>query len=168
MIIPSLHTLLVTLVLGSTSLLAISPPLWTPAHRDPQRLQSYVGQVARKCCKPGRRWGCAPENFQQTGCVHIEQQYPNCYASRLYTMKCTAASCESAGSEDVCNIVLRTVALNQCRPLGTKTTVGCPPDHWQCAIEKLDYTRDGAPQRDVYVCNLDSSTICQFDYSMCD
>jgi hypothetical protein len=155
-------------VLISALGLAWQPALGTHATHDPELLQSYVGQVTRKCCLPGRRWGCDPQNFQQTGCVHIEKVFPKCQAGQLVTMGCTSAVCQEAGSEDVCDMGIRTVGMNRCRPLGTKTTVGCPPDHWQCNIRLYSYTLEDAPQTDAFVCNLGSSTICQYDYSVCD
>ena len=168
MCVPSLHSILFGGVLACATLANCTPSLLARSCDDPLVLRSFIGQVARKCCKPGRRWGCDPRNFNQTGCVHIEKQYPNCYAGSWSLMRCTSASCESAGSEDVCNVAIRTVGLNRCRPLGTKTTVGCPPDHWQCNVEMLKYYASDAPTSDVFVCDIATSTICSFNYSACD
>jgi hypothetical protein len=168
MIPPLVRVLWNVIALASSIALAWNPQLLVRTTCDQALLQSYVGQLTRKCCKPGRRWGCDPQNFQQTGCVHIEQQYPSCQPGNLVTMKCTSASCETAGSEDVCDVRLRRVSHNRCRPLGTKTTVGCPPDHWQCNIQLFPYTLSDAPRSDQYVCELATSTICGYSYSVCD
>jgi hypothetical protein len=155
-------------LLGSALSLAWQPSLGTQATHDQEFLHSYVGQVARKCCLPGRRWGCDPQNFQQTGCVHIDTAFPECQAAPMVTVPCTSAVCQDAGSEDVCDMRIRTVGMNRCQPLGTKTTVGCPPDHWQCNIRLYRYTLNDAPKTDVFVCNQSSSTICAYQYSVCD
>lgn len=127
-----------------------------------------VGQVERQCCLPGRRWGCSPENFGQTGCIHIREGIPQCQAETKKTMKCTSAACQAGGPEDVCDLRVRMVGVNQCQPTGRITTVGCEPDHWQCQVEMTHYTSPNAPLRVALVCHLATSTICNFDYSACD
>jgi hypothetical protein len=159
-----------TTVASLLSALALADDPRVLANADPgaELSATFVGQLQRRCCRPGRRYGCDPQNFQQTGCVHIDQQIPSCYASQMVRMRCTGATCEAAGIEDVCDVRLRTVGQNRCRPLGTRTTVGCPPDHWQCNIQLYRYTLADAPQVDVMVCELGTSTICGYSYSACD
>ena len=62
-------------------------------------LRRSVGQVPRKCCKWGRRWGCDPKNFGQTGCVALGQ-FPSCWGLPERVMPCTNAVCQDAGAEE--------------------------------------------------------------------
>jgi hypothetical protein len=162
------RALTVTALASALSLVA-DPRLLASSNANGDLSARYIGQVQRKCCRPGRRWGCDPANFNQSGCVHINQIPFNCHSRPMATMVCSGASCESAGVEDVCDLRLRSVGLNRCLPLGTRTTVGCPPDHWQCHIQLFRYTLPDAPRRDVMVCELSTSTICgSTTYSACD
>lgn len=132
-----------------------------------QALDTVVGQIAGKCCMPGRRWGCDPANFNQTGCVPLTQR-PHCVKMAWMTMQCTDSTCTAAGPEDICRLIGKTVKQNRCRPTGFITTAGCPVDQWQCRISPSFYTSPDAPSRDAIVCDFGQSTICEYDYSPCD
>lgn len=157
-----------TMLLASClTTLALTPPAsLEPA--NPSVLRHLVGQSYKKCCKPGNRVGCDPKNLGQSGCVNINRVYPSCFAATLRTMPCTSAICVDSGPEDKCTVINRTIRHNRCRALGRLTTVGCPEDHWQCAIEMLAYTEPRAPASVVMVCLQDQSTICTYAYSVCD
>lgn len=159
----------VTSICGAAILAAPQCPKLEPV--DNAVYDQIVGQVDGRCCQPGRRWGCDPANFQQTGCIDIDvgkRNFPRCTPMPLLTMNCTAAQCEMASVENVCDMRIRTVAKNQCQPTGDVTTRGCNVDQWQCEVRLLDYTRDDAPTDLILVCNEATSTICSFDYSACD
>lgn len=131
-------------------------------------LQIIVGSVQGKCCQPGRRWGCDPENFGQTGCTPILGPVPRCVSREWMTMKCTSARCVRTNPEHECEVDIRSVSQNRCRPTGRRTTVGCPEEHWRCEVLKKDYTHHNSPTVDVLVCDFEISTPCAAKYSHCD
>jgi hypothetical protein len=155
-------------MLGSAIALANQPQGRVMSHTDRQLLTSFVGQIPRKCCLWGRRWGCDPVNFNQTGCVQINLQLPNCWSAPPKTMKCTSASCQAGGTEDVCNVDYRQVGLNTCRPTGSRTTTGCPANYWQCYVAMRRYDHSTAPKIDALVCEDPGATICPYSYSKCN
>jgi hypothetical protein len=135
---------------------------------DQEECRHLVGAIEGKCCKPGRRWGCDPRNFGQSGCTPIENTILNCQPRAWLAMACTSAVCLSSNPEHVCSVDYWTVGRNVCHPTGERTTVGCPADQWQCKVEMLDYTHEQAPKTDVLVCRYDVSTICDYSYNDCD
>lgn len=148
-------------------LLASSANWLEPARMNEQTLETMVGAIDGKCCKAGRRWGCDPTNFQQSGCTRIGQQM-TCRRQTWATMKCTSAECVRSNVEHQCEVDIRTVRHNMCRPTGDTTTVGCPEEHWQCEVEMKPYTNPDNPKSDVIVCDKKVSTLCGINYSPCD
>ncbi len=134
----------------------------------PENLTRAVGTVQRKCCKPGRRMGCDPANFRQTGCVSISRRQLNCVGRGWLAMPCTTASCVQSNPEHRCSVDIHTVRKNACRPTGESTTVDCPDDQWQCKVDMIEYTHDDNPEVDVLICDHAASTICAHNYSECD
>ena len=155
-------------------ILVLSGALLQLGHRQaslplsPQECQQRVGVLEAKCCQPGRRWGCDPENFGQSGCTPIDAPLTNCYVRGWLTMACRSAACRASQPEHLCSVDFRRVGRNVCHPTGERTTLGCPADQWQCKIEMIDYTHKDAPMVDVLVCRYNISTICDHDYSDCD
>jgi hypothetical protein len=164
------HFLLLAAFAAATPGIASDKPLLFsgPDPMEIAQLDRVVGQISGKCCLPGRRWGCDPANFNQTNCVPLSEQYPSCFGTSIRTMKCTDATCVTAGPEDVCKLVGKSIAMNRCRPTGRITTVGCPADHWQCHVISYPYTMPTAPVRDGFVCEFGNSTICAYNWSRCD
>ncbi len=107
--------------------------------------QQLVGAIDGKCCKPGRRWGCDPKVFNQSGCTSIAVPLDNCQARGWLAMQCSAATCATSNPEHTCSVDYRVVGRNVCHPTGDRTTIGCPADQWQCKIDMIDYTHKGAP-----------------------
>jgi hypothetical protein len=167
MLLYGLRLMITIGMMGSAMALAARPEGRVVSHTDSKLLQRPVGAVRKKCCLWGRRWGCAPANFGQTGCVPL-YQYPNCWAAPDKTMPCTSAKCQTAGSEDVCDVSIRLVGLNVCKPTGFKTTVGCPANQWQCQVLMLRYDSPTAPKVQALVCDGEGVTICPFNYSKCN
>ncbi len=141
--------------------------LLEPVRMKEQALNKIVGVVDGKCCLPGRRWGCDPQNFSQSGCTRILRPL-NCQGRRWMTMKCTSASCVPSNPEHKCEVDIRTVRHNQCRPTGHSTTVGCPEEQWQCEVNMRGYTNSANPSSDKLVCDDDIATLCGNNYSACD
>ncbi len=135
---------------------------------DSQECQQRVGVLEAKCCLPGRRWGCDPENFGQSACTPIDTPLTNCHFRGWLTMACRSAVCRASQPEHLCSVDLRRVGRNVCHPTGERTTLGCPADQWQCKVEMIDYTHRNSPMVDVLVCRYAISTICDHDYSDCD
>ncbi len=133
-----------------------------------EQMQMVVGSVQGKCCQPGRRWGCAPRNFEQSGCVPILGAAIRCTSRDWTVVRCSPANCTKTNPEHSCEVDIRRVAQNRCRPTGNRTTVGCPDEQWQCEILKKDYTERHSPTVDVLVCDLELSTPCGAKYSHCD
>jgi hypothetical protein len=155
-------------MLASAVALAAQTEGRVPADNSIELLQQCVGQVPRKCCKWGRRWGCDPQNFGQTGCVGLSQ-YPNCWGLPSRVMACTSATCQDAGTEDVCNMQVRLVGMNVCKATGKWTTVGCGPNQWQCQILMTHrYDSPTAPKIQAFVCDVPGVTLCPINYSKCD
>lgn len=138
-----------------------------PQQMDEHTLNKRVGAIEGKCCLSGRRWGCDPENFQQSGCTRIGGPM-HCERRRWETMKCTSAKCQKSNTEHKCEVDIKTVRHNRCRPTGHATTVGCPEQHWQCEVEMRLYTNPNNPPSDVIVCDEKISTLCGTDYQPCD
>ncbi|MCA9152663.1 MAG: hypothetical protein KDA92_25340 [Planctomycetales bacterium] len=130
--------------------------------------EQLVGQLERQCCLPGNRKGCDPTNLGQSGCRDVNILLGNCFRGPWKTMECTDATCHDAGPEDRCTLTWRNVRHNQCKGTGLKTTVGCPENQWQCKIDMLAYTVANAPRSRKRVCMTGNSTICQYDYAVCD
>ena len=152
--------------MAATTFSVARPCLGIPV--GPQIGQTLVGQIPNRCCLPGNRKGCAPGNLGQSGCVDINQQFPNCFSTEWRIMPCTSAKCETAGPEDRCALINRLVRHNRCRAVGRKTTIGCPVNQWQCEIDFKHYGLADAPVSAQMVCFIGLSTICQFNYAMCD
>jgi hypothetical protein len=159
-------------IMGSALLLT---GLWVRQHDaaalrplDSLSCQRYVGGIRGKHCRPGRRWGCDPQNFGQSGCTPIDNPIVSCRARGWLEMACTPATCERSNPEHLCSVDYETVGRNVCHPTGERTTHGCPEDQWQCKVEMIDHTHENAPTADVLVCRYDVSTICDHDYSDCD
>lgn len=141
--------------------------LLEPQRMDERTLKAKVGLIEGRCCRPGRRWGCDPANFKQSGCTRIGAAL-NCERRNWATMVCSKAECIHSNPEHACEINIRTVRHNRCRPTGNATTVGCPEEHWQCEVLMRRYTNPGNPASDVIVCDMDVSTPCAANYSQCD
>lgn len=160
---PAVLTILLLLVelVNTPVTLCLSQPL----SDDQQRL--VVGTVLSHCCLPGRRWGCDPENFQQSGCKPIQGSKMKCVELEWFTMRCSGAICKYTSPEDICIATLKLVPHNRCYPTGKLTTVGCPENQWQCEVLMKDYLKPDAPKDIILVCD-DTSTLCRFSYSRCD
>jgi hypothetical protein len=158
---------------GLALAIAIIGMLWHGQRIDscpvpPHMLSAYVGVVEGKCCTPGRRWGCDPQNFNQSGCVPIGAAHQPCTATPRVTMQCTNASCTAAGPEDRCEVNIQRVTQNQCQPTGRMDTQGCPRNQWQCHVNLQSYLLPTAPSKDVLVCDRDVSTICPYTFNVCE
>jgi hypothetical protein len=138
-----------------------------PAVMNQKTLNSHVGVVVGKCCQMGRRWGCDPTNFGQSGCTKIGNPV-NCERRRWATMKCTSAECHRSNTEHRCEVDIKTVRHNRCRTTGLTSTVGCPEEHWQCQVEMRPHTIPTNPKSDVIVCDEKVSTLCGTDFAPCD
>lgn len=130
-------------------------------------MEQRVGALQSKCCMPGRRVGCDPINFNQTGCVALGIRL-SCQPKGWSTMPCTACACLQGTPEDVCEVNIKSAGRNQCKPTGKATTVGCPADQWQCGVEMLRWDSENAPKVDVLVCDRSVSTICPYAYQVCE
>ena len=135
---------------------------------NPAQMELKVGSVQGSCCQPGRRWGCEPRNFEQSGCAPILGPAIRCTSRDWTVVRCSSATCTKTNPEHTCEVDIRRVAQNRCRPTGNRTTVGCPDEQWQCEILKRDYTESNSPTVDVLVCDLELSTPCGVKYSHCD
>ena len=146
----------------------VSSTSWfEPAQMSEQILRSHVGVIEARCCRPGRRWGCDPVNFQQSGCTKILRPM-NCRNGNWVTMQCTSADCRRSNAEHKCEVDIKIVRHNRCRPTGHATTVGCPEEQWQCEVEMQPYTNPSNPKSAAIVCDESISTLCGINYSPCD
>ena len=160
------------------TLTAVALVTWTSLHQrlidlpycscTDEQLEIVVGSIPGKCCQPGRRWGCSPRNFNQSACRPIIGTVIQCTGRDWATVRCSSARCVTTNPEHECEVDIRRVAQNRCRPTGNRTTVGCPEEHWQCEVLRKDYTDDDSPTVDVLVCDLEISTPCSATYSHCD
>ncbi len=151
-----------------------STPLYKQFHeRDlspclSEDLNQIVGSIQGKCCQPGRRWGCAPSNFSQSGCTPIQGAGTRCISREWTTMRCTSARCITTNPEHECEVDIRRVPQNRCRPTGNRTTVGCPEEEWQCEVLRQDYSDKDSPKIEVLVCDFEVATPCATQYNHCD
>ena len=82
---PCVLTVLLMLIglLDAPVTVCLSDPL------SPEQQRLVVGEVLNHCCLPGRRWGCDPKNFQQSGCSPIQGSKMKCVNLEWVTMKCS-------------------------------------------------------------------------------
>lgn len=84
----------------------------TPTALNEGQLSQYVGSIQGHCCKPGKRYGCAVENFSSLP-ITCSKNTTSCPGDMV--MDCTSASCQAAEPSDTCNYTPKLVGRNRCK-----------------------------------------------------